>query len=77
MARQPVRPVLVASMERLFDQQAPKAGAIDEQFARHFAAILQPEGLGMTIEPFSRLATIRPSMRTTPRRSATSRRNAA
>ena len=33
VARQPVRPVLVAGLQRLLDQQAAKAGAIDEQVA--------------------------------------------
>ena len=33
VARQPVRPVLVARFERLLDQQAAKARAVDEQVA--------------------------------------------
>ncbi len=37
VAGQPVRPVLVADAERVGDQQAAKAGAIDEQVARDAA----------------------------------------
>ena len=41
VGRQPVAPILVAGLERLFDQQAAKAGAIDEQVAFDARAVFQ------------------------------------
>ncbi len=42
--RQQMRPVLVAGLQRLLDQQAPEAGAVDEQVALDGRAGLQPQG---------------------------------
>ena len=45
IAGQPVRPVLVAGLERALDQQRAKAGAVDEQVGGADTAILQRDAL--------------------------------
>ena len=43
VAGQPVRPVLVAGLQRLLDQQPAEATAVDEQVAVDAAAIVEPQ----------------------------------
>ena len=45
VAVQPVRPVLVGHLQRLADQQAAEARAVDEQVALQCGAGIQPDGL--------------------------------
>src|SRR5581483_3303897 len=49
VAGQPVRPVFVSRAQRLFDQQAAKTGAVDEQIAGDALAALQYDRLDETV----------------------------
>src|SRR3546814_5224660 len=52
VARQPVRPVVIAGLHRLFDQQSAKARTIDEEIGLDPLAAFQSDGFDKAvIEP--------------------------
>jgi hypothetical protein len=53
VAGQPMTPVLIGPAQRLADQQAPLARAVDEQIARHIAPIGQPQHRDIAGQPIA------------------------
>src|SRR5690349_21182538 len=49
IAREPMGPVLVSGFQSLLDEQAAKAGAVDEQLAFYHPAVVQLHGFNKAV----------------------------